>query len=186
MNRSLASFYAKVLFDQALKAKKETEILDHLNQLVDLMEKNEPLKKALESPVINAKAKEKIIERLFNGQLHAALFFVLKLLTKKNRINFLPEIAEELSIFSNRHNQILDVKVIVPASLTEENKRTLSEKLASSFGKKISIHEQVNSKIIGGIILLFAHNKILDYSLKTMLKHLQESLEKGHEYAIES
>lgn len=183
---ALPMFYSKVLSQFSSGKNVEEKYLHELLEVKEVLEANEHLNKALCSSLLSKSQKQNILKRLFSDKIDRHILFFLQKLVAGNKLSLLSAIIQEFSKQLRKKKGLLDVKLIVAEPSTDQDKEALKEKIASACGRQVQIHETVDSRILGGMILLFANNKMLDYSLKSKLEHLQESLSKGNEYAIES
>lgn len=183
---ALPMFYSKVLSQFASGKNSEERYLNELVEVKEVLDANKNLNKALSSSLLSKTQKQNILKRLFGENIDRHVLFFLQKLVAGNKLSLLSSIIQEFSKQLRKKNGLLDVKLIVAVPSSDEDKKALKEKIASTCGRQVQIHEKVDNRILGGMILLFADNKMLDYSLKSKLEHLQESLSKGNEYAIES
>lgn len=173
--QSLPSFYSRVLFDLSERKKNREKYLFDLKEALAIFEQNAILTNVLSSPFVTRGQKKGILERLFRGKLEEDLLSLLEKLCDKNRLSLLPKILELFSKRIQKESGVLGVELIVPDHLDETNRCALEEKLAAAYGKKVELREKIDRRLIGGMILLFPNNQMLDYSIKTRLCKLQQS-----------
>lgn len=173
------AFYSNVLFQFASQNKSEEKYLQELQRILEIFEKNESLRQVLFFPIVSDKEKQRVLRRIFNNQFDETIVYVLEKLMEQNSLDLLPAIIDSFSSQLRQKQGILDIELIVPEPLNEENKRALQEKLIAAYGKQVELHEKIDRQTIGGMVLLFPNNKMLDYSLKTKLNQLQDNLKRS-------
>lgn len=173
---ALPAFYSQVLLQVASKYKSEESDLHDLQNVMRVLEQNQELHYLLIAPVSSRHEKRRILERLFDKKVGEHILSFLGKLTDQDRLEILPEIIDEFNQALQKQKGLIDVKLIVPNALDDKNKAALKAKLQATFGDKLELQEKVDSQIIGGLILQFPNNKILDYSLKTRLNRLRSAL----------
>ena len=173
---ALPAFYSKALLQVASKHKTEDNDLRDLQNVLSVLEQNQPLHYFLLAPVSSRHEKRRILQRLFENKVADHILAFLGKLADQARIGLLLEIIIKYSQALQQHKGIININLIVPEALDEKNRSTLQAKLQASYGNMLELHEKVDPRIIGGMILQFPHNKILDYSLKTKLNRLKSVL----------
>ncbi len=175
---ALPTFYANILYELSIKPNDAERYLSNLQMVLKTIQEHPKLETVLYSPLIGHHEKQNIIKRLFGEELDPIVSAFLKKLLEMNRMNLLSRIVQKFSRRVRDEQGILDVKLVLAETADDRDKRALKTKISGAFGKQIDLYEELNRKIIGGMILMFSNNKMLDYSLKTRLNRLQESLER--------
>lgn len=173
---ALPDFYSQVLLQVASKQKTEERDLQDLQNVMGVLEQNQVLHNLLIAPVTSRHEKQRILQGLFEKKVGAHILSFLGKLTDQDRLELLPEIIEEFNTALMKRQGFTNVKLIVPEALDDKNKSALKSKLQATYGDKLELQEKVDPRIIGGMILQFPNNKILDYSLKTKLNRLSSLL----------
>src|SRR5580692_8626795 len=93
-NPRLAGRYAKSLIDLAIEKNQLDEVFQDMLFLQKVCSDNKDFVSMLKSPVINADKKEKILEAVTKGKVTVLTALFNKLLIKKGRETYLPEIAK--------------------------------------------------------------------------------------------
>lgn len=164
-NPRLASRYAKSLIDLAKETHKLEEVFHDLNYLNVLCKGSRELTNFIKSPVINADKKEKIFRILFEGKIGLLTAEFCKLLVKKGREIYLPEIAAEGIRQYRLIKNIRQVNITTAAPVKEELKEELIAKIKSEIpDKQIELSMKVNEKLIGGFVLE-TDNNLFDASI---------------------
>lgn len=179
-NTVLAKRYAKALFQVG----KEENALDDfgktLSEMAELYAQIPEVVDGLTNPVYPQDVREKVMARLVET-MQASTFMgnFLNLLVQKRRADVLPDIAMVFKSLVDAERNMCRGTVIsaseIPGDLNDKIKATL-EKIT---GKQVVVTNEVDPSIIGGIIAKVG-DLVLDGSIKTQLKGLEESI-KGSE-----
>jgi len=129
----------------------------------------------LESPVVSISKKAELITKIFKGEVNSLTLNFLLLITNNKRESYIPGICHNF-IELIRKDQNIKSAVLITASeinsKTIEKIRTLMEK---ELDAKLELTSQVDSGIIGGLILRI-DDKQYDSSVTTQLKKIKQQL----------
>ena len=179
-NTVLAKRYAKALFQVG----KEENALDDFSSALadmaklytDIPEVSDGLTNLLYPQDVREKVMEKLVEAMKVSTLMANFF---NLLVQKRRADVLPDIAEVFQALVDDDRNMCQGTVVsameISGALNDKIKATL-EKIT---GKQVVVKNEVDPSIIGGIVARVG-DLVLDGSIKTQLKGLEESI-KGSE-----
>ncbi|MEG2597257.1 MAG: ATP synthase F1 subunit delta, partial [Oscillospiraceae bacterium] len=99
----------------------------------------------------------------------------IHILCDKRRMYLFSKIAEEFLALYREHHRILMVTAISAVPLTEDQLKRLTVKLSGATQKKVTLQNQVDPTIIGGIVLQYDHKEI-DGSVKEKLERLRQQI----------
>ena len=169
----VASRYVKSLLSLAVEQNALEAVHNDMKLFADTCNKSRELVNMLNSPIIKHDKKKAILEKLFQGKVHALTMAIIDIITRKNREPLLPAIASE---FHNAYNEFkgigtASVTAAVPldAALRAEIE-AIVKKLSNK--KQIELSEQVDNDLIGGFILNVGDQQV-DASIKNKLKSLK-------------
>jgi F-type H+-transporting ATPase subunit delta len=169
----IASIYAQSLFELVAKEQLE-DSLNQLEQIVQLVTQTK-IWYFFSSPQIDIQEKERLLAKVFKEKVNQKILLFLNALLEKGRFKYLPNI---LSIYRKLVINSLgkqDALLITPVLIDEQQTQKLKEHLNKTYHKEFIIHNELNSQMLGGSILIFGH-KMLDGSLRTKLKKLEKDL----------
>ncbi len=188
--QSLVPKYVEAFFPFLAKNKNRENELEQLKAIANLFEAIPLFRKIFSSPLLKSETKQNILNKLFNTGVENEVLIFIEFLNKRNRLNLLPQIVKQLSQKDEEQKGFHTVKVVSTEKMDEENRRRLQEQLEKTFEKKFQLIEQIDPRILGGMVLEFSDNKILDHSVKNRLERLKIYLRstklKGNDYAIQS
>jgi F-type H+-transporting ATPase subunit delta len=173
-NPRLASRYAKSLIDLAVETGQLEAVFNDLQLLSGICRNSRDLVNFIKSPVINADKKEKIFHTLFNDKISVLTDKFCKLLIRKGREIYLPEIAHA-GIQQYRHiKNIRQVKITTAVPLDESLREEIVQKIKREIpGQNIELHTAVKEDLIGGFVLE-TDNSLFDASVLRDLKDIKK------------
>jgi len=176
-NPRLAIRYAKSLIDQAVEKDQLTEVYDDMQFLKNTCENNPDFIALLDSPIIEAHKKNKIIEAIITNRVSNLTATFIKLLGSKSRESNLPEI---ISAYIDQYNKLKDihkVRLTTATTLSDEIKDSFINKIKTSNNiSNIELETIVDEKLIGGFVLEM-DGKLLDASILRDLKDVRKQFQ---------
>lgn len=174
---TVASTYARALFEAARDNDKIDLIRDELDELMQILETEKDLKAFALSPAIPIREKKQVLETIFENRLSQELVNFLYILADKGRINQIDRIArqykEHVSAFEGYTSG-----TIYSVKLLEQDKLAEFEKQVSKLLRvKVRLYNEIDTKLIGGVKIL-VDGKLIDASVKKQLGTMLEDLKK--------
>jgi F-type H+-transporting ATPase subunit delta len=170
----VASRYAKSLIEIAQEKGKLERIREDVISFAEVA-KIRDFNLLLKSPVVKPDKKIAIMEKIFEGKYDAITMEFLKILVRKNREMYLPEIAAEfLELY--RHIKNITIATVISAKpLSPETLEAIRQKLLESQDtySSIEIKTELDPNLIGGYIIEF-DDKRYDTSVKHKLEQLKK------------
>jgi len=175
--------YAKSLFSLAEEQGSIDAMEQDVRTLHATIEAAEDLELMLQSPVIKADAKEKILVKIFEGHISDLSLGFVKLLVRKGRESILPAIMLESQglIRSKRNIRVAEVKTAVP--MDDELRSRVAAALTKLHDGDVELQETVEPSLLGGFQLLM-DNQMIDASIKRELELLRRHIT-DHDYEPE-
>ena len=164
-NPRLAQRYAKSLIDIATQYDKLDEVHYDMLFLKSIVDKSRDFVLMLESPIIHADKKYKIISAITNGNISTITETFLKLICNKSREANLPGV---ITSFIAQYNSIIglhNAKLTTATPISKELADSFVSKIkASTSYDKVHLETVVDNNIIGGFILEM-EGKLIDNSI---------------------
>jgi len=176
-NLGLGRLYAQGILDLAEEQGKADELLEELTALARFLEGQPELEEIFASPLVEAEARARTIEKVFRGRASDLLVDALQVINRKGRLGSLRAIAEAYRQELRDRHGLVDAVVKTAVPLTEALRERLTDSLAGFTGKKPTLIEKVDPAVIGGIVVEVAGKKI-DTSVASRLKDLGAALER--------
>lgn len=167
--------YAKAFFSTA----KEKNLLDKLKadiQLVlDVCTSSKDFILLLESPIVKSSKKAALVKSIFEGKIEEISLNFLLLIVQNKREVHIPGICRN---FLDLTRKDLNIKSAVLTTASEVDASTLKkvkEMLAKELNATIELEAQVNTEILGGLVLRL-DDKQYDASVATQLRKVKQTL----------
>jgi len=176
-NPRLATRYAKSLIDLAIEQGRLESIFADMQWLLAVCKASREFVIVLRSPVIKAGKKEKIVEAVTKGQVGEITTAFIRLMIRKSRESYLPEVAAAFIKQYKANKDIFIIKLTTASALSEELKSAIVKKIQDTTAmQKIELETGVNKDLIGGFILQ-AGDKLIDASIAYDLKNIAKQFE---------
>lgn len=175
MEQLISRTYAGALFDLASEIGSEEVYAQELAGLDAVFRANPDLMKILKSPVSSKDDKKSLLSSIFAERVSAEVMNFLKILVDKGRIAHFEEIAESYRKLLRESRNVEEVTAVTAVPMSEEMKNRLSEKLGMQTGKTIILKNEVDEKVMGGVLLKISGRQI-DSTVRTRLAELRNEL----------
>jgi F-type H+-transporting ATPase subunit delta len=170
----VAKRYAQALFEVASDKKCLEQVEEDLEKVVETFSASPELKSWIRHPATTAEQKKEIFSRIFpelNGYTKNFLF----LLADRRREEIVADVLREYKRLANEQRGIVEAIVTTPFPLTAKDRKQLIAAFEPIVGKKLAITENVDSDILGGVIVQVG-DRLYDGSLRTKLSRFKERL----------
>jgi F-type H+-transporting ATPase subunit delta len=173
--RVLAERYAKALLQVALDKKTSLDqIGKELEGFRALLERENALRNALESPTVPGTKRVKILDSLLASvKVAPETQNLLRLLAKNERVALVPVVADSFRQLVLEHEDIQPGEVISAHPLSSDQKKRLAGQLGQALGKKMELTYSTDPEILGGVVVRVG-NRIFDASVTTQLRLFKE------------
>ena len=169
----IADRYAGALYDLADEQKTLDDTAEDLRGLATMLEESEDFRRMIRSPVISkedqAAASGAIVEKA--GASDLVRRFVGAIAANR-RLFALPAIIRSFLELLAPRRGFVRAEVTSAHELSDSQRQELSEALKASMGNEVSLDVQVDSALIGGLVVRVG-SRMIDSSLKTKLERLQ-------------
>ncbi len=160
-----ASNYGTVLYELGIKK----EVIEETERIFSLTPE---LQKSLESPIVSAKEKRKLVDSIFPEEARS----FLKVLCDNGSVSELADIFSAYQTCYDAHNGILRATLSYVTPPTEVQLAQIKARLAGEYGKKeVQIELKEQPDLIGGFVIR-VKDKEEDWSMKGRLNKLKQEL----------
>ena len=170
-NNLVAKKYAEALV--ALDASEST--LQELKLITNSLLESLGLKSSLENPSVTKETKFKILDEVFGSKVAKNTLNLLKLCISKRRTNIISLLAKYYEAAYLRINNIELAKIETSLDISNQELEDIKAQLEKVFNTGIKIETKNNPDLLAGI-KINVNNKVIDYSLKSKIKKLNQSL----------
>jgi len=173
----LASRYAKSVLDLAIEQGVLEQVLQDMRLLNQSVDQNRDFYMLLKSPVVNGDKKMEVVLKVFHNVISPLTENFIRILMRKNRESYLPEIIDEFIRQYNHHKQITPVIITTAQPISADMQNTIINKLRSTAGlTQIELTTQIDETLIGGYILQW-EDKLIDNSISRGLAILKDEFD---------
>lgn len=171
---TVARPYAKAAFEYA-RDHEELEtwsaLLGKLGQVASVRQ----MQKVFSHPKLDTGRKVDLLIETAEVDLDETARRFIDHVAEKGRLPALAAIAEQFETFRAEHDRRLEVTIVSAFELDAKQQDTLGSALKKRLNREISITTQVDSALLGGVILR-AGDTVIDGSVRGRLNRLRESL----------
>lgn len=167
--------YATALLEIAKEQDQVDDILKDIELIHNTLEGSRDLVLFLKSPVINFDDKTQALEKIFFDELEEPTKLFLKLLSRKDRINLLDQIADAFIEKYKSYAGIITIGVFVARELNKEQQELLHSNLEQKTQKKVDMNVTVDEDLKGGMAIRI-DDTVIDGTVKHKLQELEKSL----------
>ena len=178
MSSSISKRYAVSLYELGLEENILEELHDELDTFCTLLEENRELSSVLFDSSFGKDRKKQVIDAIFDEDDNPYFVNFINLLIDKDRIYRVRRIKTLFDKRYDEYNNVQKVTVKTAQALTDEQRGVLTEKLEKKFEKNIRLKEEIDPRLIGGMIVI-TKGKILDLSVRTKLDSLKRKLKEN-------
>jgi F-type H+-transporting ATPase subunit delta len=174
MNVSPVAYrYARSLMQLARERNEVEAVREDMQLVAATCAASQPLRLMLNSPVVKADRKTRMLGRIFGGRIGHSVERFINILVRKGREGMLPEIAEGFQNAYRAEQGILVAEVRSAVPLDDEARVRVKKMAEERFpGKTIELQESVDPALIGGLVLRVGDEQV-DASVSRRLRDLR-------------
>ena len=170
-----ARMYGGSLYDLAAEEGLDERILGELEGVTALLNGDAEYLHLLSIPSIPKKERCALLDEAFRGQVHLYVLNFLKILCEKGTLRELSGCARAYRVRYNQAHGILEATATTAVAMTEQQAKSLHEKLEKLTGKTIDLKTKVDPAVLGGIRLDIEGTE-LDGTVRNRLAGLRSSI----------
>ena len=176
VSQAVARVYASALVDLGEAENCLPRIVDDLLLAQAVSDQHPDFREFFLSPRIEPAAKKRALDAAITGHFDRPVHGLLHVLIDKRREGILDNIVDEFERYLDSREGRTHVHVTSARGLDDELRQNIIDKLQAALGsKEIKLHEIVEPRIIGGLILKVG-DRVLDGSIRRRLRGLASSL----------
>jgi len=169
-DRELPLAYARAVYDLALLA-----WIRDLGALRDSLRLDRSVRQALEDASVPFETRKTMVDRLAPAGVSRELRSFIYSVVGEGRLGLLDDILVELRRMAEYGPDVVVAEVTTAAPLSDEESRTLEERLVARYGSGIDITWHVDPAILGGVVVRVG-DEVIDDSVTTRLEALRSTL----------
>jgi len=172
---ALGRVYATAMLQLAESLGETDALLEELRDFAGRVQRDADLRGFLSSPVVDAKTRQKMIEKIFRGRRSDLFVDAMQVLNRKGRMNLIEAVAEVYHLELEELRGREEVHVRTAAPLTHQLREKLREVAKAQAGREVDLVESVDQSLLGGLVVQIGDRK-LDASVATRIRMLSAAL----------
>ena len=172
---SVAEVYAQALLDLAIERNQADTVDLEFGEFAAQLDRDSDFKAFVTARVIDSGQRRKSLDVMFKGQMSDLLLDTLQVLNSKERLEIVAKVRRRYHELMLEHQAIEEVQVITAEPLSDEKRRDLQKLMESRTGSTVSLVEEIDPSVLGGLIVRVGDNQI-DMSVSRQLRRFQEAL----------
>ena len=177
ISRTMGRRYSKALMALALEKKEPlSELHRELDDFSGALSSDTRLMHLLTSPNVLLADRIQMLDKVLSHvEVRPLVTQLCRLLIRKGRLVFLPDIAEEFQKLVDIQEGVVRASVVSASELSTQETEDLRRILHNRFAKKIVLTVSVDPDLIGGIVIRVG-SLCFDGSIRSQLKDIQNQL----------
>lgn len=171
----IASRYAEALFQIGEEENITSELYEEIKEVDEIIKNNNNLNNVFKSPLVAKEEKKNLINELFDNKVNKNIINLMKILIDKNRMSSIKSIVQGYKELLDEKNNVKEGIVITAVAMKESELKLLEEKLSNKYNKNITLVNEVDSTVLGGVLVKLGNEEI-DGTVKTRLSKMKEEL----------
>jgi F-type H+-transporting ATPase subunit delta len=171
---TLARPYAKAAFSAAVDGG-DIAAWSTALQTLAVISSTDVVAELIVSPSVSALEKAKTIASVAGDDCNEGASNLLEVLAENGRFALLPEISAQFDLLKADHEKSADVVVTSAFELSDAQQKTLTEKLTTKLAREVNLTVNVDSALIGGVIVK-AGDLVIDDSVRGKLSKLADAM----------
>jgi F-type H+-transporting ATPase subunit delta len=172
---TVARPYAKAAFEFAVEQDALADWSSMLTQVAQVVSHDDVRAKVLKHPCLSNAEKADMLIDICGDSISEQVGNFLRLVARQGRLAALPDILAQFEVLKAEQEKRMDVTIVSAYPLNDAQQKKLTSALAKRLNREISITTQVDSELLGGVILR-AGDTVIDGSVRGRLNRLQEAL----------
>ena len=179
ITNAIARRYAKALVQLGAEEGAVERFNSELTAVNAVLADNPALNSIFRSPAYGIEAKRAILRDIISKlELSGTVANFLQLILDRNRLAFLPQIAESFSAFADDLSGVIRPTLSSGLPLDGSQVGEIKAALEKSTGKKVVLNVEVDPNLIGGVVTKIG-GTVYDGSVRTQLNRIEDILQKG-------
>jgi len=170
----VANRYAVALFEVCDELNSFDKVYSDLENICNLLKENTDLNGALKSPLVSKEDKKTLVEKIFS-EVEVTTKNFLKVMIDKNRVTILEAVKVNFKNLVNEKLNKVDGTVVTAVAMTDDEIKSLEEKLSNKYNKNVTLKNIVDETVIGGVLVRLGNEEI-DGTVKANLAKLKDNL----------
>ena len=174
LDKQSVATYVACLLEAAKGADRVFSDLEDLRTVRKAVNGSSQMREFLQNGSVPAKNKVAFVRDAFGG-IAPEVISTVAVMAERGDVRLLGRVTEGYEAAAEAATNSVVVDVITAVPLDDHLREVIKTKLAADLGSDVRLNESVDRSILGGIIMS-AHGKRMDASVKTQLSHARAVL----------
>ncbi|HEY5506296.1 MAG TPA: ATP synthase F1 subunit delta [Coriobacteriia bacterium] len=170
-----ASAYARALFELAALSDSVDAADVSMAAVVAAIRGELDLREALTDTSVPVEAKRAVLREIFGAGVTPEALAIVTVLVERDLAGLLADVARIYGEIAEAERGIVAADVTTAVPLDDALRASLTDKLAASLGRPVSLREHVDASIVGGVVIKVA-GRVLDGSVASQLDSVRRAL----------
>ena len=175
VNNQLINKYAKALYQLALNNNVLNDVRDKLDLVYNLTKSIPELNYLLLSQRISKNDKKKVVNNVLGNIINSIEMELIIMLIENNDVLLLKEINKKFHHLVQLNSREINAVITSSSELSQQELNSIKDNISKKMGRKVVLIPQIDSQILGGIMLRSA-NMLIDNTLLNRLKTIKGNL----------
>lgn len=171
----VAEGYARALFELASLADSVVATETSMTEVAKAVRGHLDLRAALADSSVASDAKREVLRQIFGESVTPEALAITQVLVARDLTDSLSDVARIFGEIAERERGIVVAEVTTAIALDDALRTKLTDKLSASLGRPVTLREQVDASILGGIVIKVA-GRVLDGSISSQLAEVRATL----------
>ena len=167
--------YSEALFLVGEEKSSIDKFEKEVTELSDVFKMNKDIMTSLCHPQLPLQSKVQIVTDLFGDKVSKEVVALLKVVLRKSRQEFLPEIFEAFIEKCKEDKNVSTAVIISAEKLAQKYIDEIKKDLEKKTTKKIEIEERIDDRLIGGVKIM-VDNILYDGSIDGKIKNIYKAI----------
>ena len=164
--------YAQALLSVAQEHNIVDQVGQDINAILNVLKSSSDLRDFFASPVFKPESKKAVLTQVLSDSVHPYTRNFLLLLVDRRRIMLLEGICKEFQALLRKLNQTVLAEVTSVYELTDDQRRSLEEKVKGLTGaRQVELETKLDPELIGGVIIKIG-SQVIDASIRGQLRRI--------------
>lgn len=168
--------YARALLQLVSESSAISRAQSDLNDFAHSWQSSRELRSVFENPSVSQQSRREVLREIARStQMHDSVRDLLQLLSDRQRMAHVPEVAEAFAAMAEARSGKLRAEVVTASPLPQAYFAELERVLRDVTGKQVVITHKVDPSLIGGVTTRIG-DQVFDGSVKSRLAELTHEL----------
>ena len=175
INKVIIKKYAQILYNVAVKEEDVKQMSADLHNIWSVLKSVPELNQLLITRRVKNKDKITILKNILGDKISDIEMDLMVLLMENGHMILFAEVVKRFDYLLEKDSEIINVQITSSSRLSDDEVQHISSRIENKFLKKVDMHIETDTSIIGGIKLRVG-NTLIDGSIYSRLQKMRDAL----------